>query len=204
MARSPDLRVVADPRERGGPAASASDEELMLLTRAGSHAAYGALAERYLVRVVSYCAKFTADPSVGEEIGQEVFLQLWAHRARYRPESSFTVFLFTIARNRCRNHGRWWRRLVPRLSHDEHAAARVAAPELSQLEAMLAAERKLQVYGCLGRLPAKQREALLLRVEQELDYGQIAKVLGCPEATARTRVFHGLRRLRELLGKEGP
>lgn len=205
MAPFPKLRALPAPQQHEGETLPAvGDEELMLLTRAGHGDAFRVLVERYLTRVVSYCAKFTADAVAGEELAQDVFLQLWSSRERYRPQSPFTVFLFTITRNRCRNHRRWWQRLLPRLADAPHAAEGSIAAEPSQLEAMLSIERRRLVDQALGALPAKQREAVLLRFEQELSYEEIASVAGCPEATARTRVFHGMRELRSLLAKEEP
>ena len=53
----------------------------------------------------------------------------------------------------------------------------------------------------VSRLPPKLREAIWLRFAAELEYGEIAAIVDRSEEAVRTRVFNGLRRLRDLLGK---
>lgn len=117
MSSSPKLRLVAVEHEGNAEAAAPmllgdrSDEDLMVAASAGSRDAFALLVERYMTKVASYCIKFTRDQRMGEDLAQEIFLQLWAHRATYKPSHTFNVFLFTVVVNRCRNHNRaWWRR----------------------------------------------------------------------------------------------
>ena len=63
-------------------------------------------------------------------------------------------------------------------------------------------ERHERLQMGLAKLPEPQREALLLRYSAELDYAEMAGLLGVPEATARSRVFLGLIKLRRLLRRE--
>ncbi|MGE0870742.1 MAG: RNA polymerase sigma factor [Kofleriaceae bacterium] len=177
-----------------------TDEQLMVLASAGSQAAFGQLVERYMARVVNYCTKVTADPRSGEELAQETFLQLWAHRQRYAPSARFVIYLFTAARNRCKNHNRWWRRRTPWEDRAATATELDAAPvRASQLDDLLDRERQRRTREALTRLPSNLREAVILRFDQGLEYCEIAAIVERPEATVRSRVFHGLRRLRELL-----
>ena len=194
----PNLTVVPGARP-GVPIADRTDEELMVLTRAGSQAAFSQLAARYLHRVINYCVKFTGDRRSGEELAQETFLQLWAHRQRYVAISGFAVYLFTVARNRCRNLGRSWRRRRPFELDGAPPVDVASATDDSQLDVLLERERQRDVRAALARLPGKQREAVILRFDQGLSYPDIAAIVRRPEATVRSRVFLGIRRLRELL-----
>jgi RNA polymerase sigma-70 factor, ECF subfamily len=171
----------------------------MVLTRSGSQEAFAQLATRYLHRVINYCVKFTGDPRSGEELAQETFLQLWAHRQRYVTSSGFAVYLFTVARNRCRNLGRSWRRRRPFELDGMSLVDAARASDGSQLDVLLERERQGGVREALARLPGKHREAVILRFDQGLSYPDIAAIVGRPEATVRSRVFLGIRRLRELL-----
>lgn len=198
--------VTASSTSAPAPIASRVDEELMTAAAAGSKAAFAVLVERYMQRVVSYCAKVAGDRPSGEELAQDTFLQIWARRASYRPERPFAVFLFTAATNRCRNHRRGWRRRL-RWQVDDAAdidRSSTAALDADQLDALIAQERQRRVHQAAGLLPAKQREAVLLRFDQGLSYPEIAIIVGRPEATVRTRIFHGLKKLRESLGEERP
>jgi RNA polymerase sigma-70 factor (ECF subfamily) len=209
MSPRPHLAIVPaltpPPASLARPASSVerSDEELMVAAGGGSRPAFELLARRYLGRVASYCAKVTGDRQAADELAQEVFLQIWLHRATYRPARPFAVFLFSAARNRCLNHRRWWR-LRRHSSLDEGGEAELAGPAASgggQLDALLDAERRRRVHEAIGRLTPRLREAVLLRYEQGLDHRAIAAVVGCPVATARTRVWSGMQKLRAELGE---
>lgn len=171
----------------------------MALGTAGSQAAFAILVERYMRRVVSYCTKLTGDRDAAPELAQETFLQVWLHRERYRPERPLRVFLFTVATNRSRNHNRWWRRRARSTAAAEPVDVPVNDPD--QLDELLARERRRRVLDAVGALSPRLREVILLRFEQGLDYVDIAAIVGRPEATIRTRVFHGLAKLREHIAE---
>lgn len=186
------------------PLAERSDEALMALAAADHRAAFEALAARHLPRLAGYCAKFTGNPHAGEELAQEVLVEAWLHRATYRPQGRFPVYLLTMARNRCLNHARGEtrrRRWDAGPQAAEPALERAAAPN-QPLDELLEAERRRRVRTAMLRLPVKLRDALLLRVDQELEYAEIARILRRPEATIRSRVFLALRRLRATVAEE--
>ena len=89
----------------------------MTLAAADRRDAFEVLVGRYLSRLTRYCAKFLGSPSAGEEIAQEILVDTWWQRARYRAAGRFPVFLFTLARNRCLNRVRDERRR-PRWTDD--------------------------------------------------------------------------------------
>lgn len=205
MTSSPNLSLVPiDATARRVPLSERPDEELMAIGGTGSQAAFAILVERFMRRLVSYCAKLTGDRQAAPELAQDTFLQLWARRESYRPERPFRVFLFTVATNRCRNHNRWWRRRYiagDRVTADDLDAAVLSDPR--QLDALLDQERRRRVHDALGVLSPRLREVVLLRFEQGLDYPAIATIVGRPEATIRTRIFNGLKKLREHLVEPG-
>lgn len=174
-----------------------SDDELMRLASADLKEAMAELVRRYHGRVRSFCWKW--DSNKGDDLAQDVFLKLWQSRRRYLPSGKFEVFLFTIARNRCRNSRREW---VRRIRRDLQDPAEVEITSPAQLQALLDEERSKRVNREIASLPVKLREAVLLRFGQGLPYPDISAIVDAPEATVRSRVFLGLKRLRENL-KEG-
>ncbi|MGH7436226.1 MAG: RNA polymerase sigma factor [Polyangiaceae bacterium] len=181
-----------------------TDEELMLLVRAGSREAMAVLASRYLGPLTSFCVKRTGDPGAAEDIVQEVFLRLWVHRAEWTPRGTVAALLYTSARNLCinrardkRRRGRW---IVPSSGSVDVERAGVASEEIDPI---LARERRRDALLALGELPDAQREALLLRFDAELTYEAIATIAGTNESTVRSRVHHGLLKLRALVGRKG-
>ncbi len=182
-------------RDAGAPAQGPTDEALMRLVRSGERRAFEALAGRHLHGVSSFCARMLGSRASGEELAQEVFLTLWTRREAYREEQRFAPYLYTLAVNRCRNHQRWWRRLTDRSTQWDLDGRGV--PAATPLETLVDAERQAALHRAVARLPARLREAVLLRFEQGLDYQSLGEAVGCTEVNARTRVFRGLALLRE-------
>jgi RNA polymerase sigma-70 factor (ECF subfamily) len=189
--------------KRGEPLQERSDDELMRLAATGVPAAFEALVRRHAPRVVAFVARQLGDRSAGEELAQEVWLSVWTSRDRYEPEGRFAVWLLTLARNRVRNAQRDGARRPARAAPGDAETA-TAATELSssELDRLLRAERSTRVSRALEKVPPELREALLLRFAEELPYDVIAAIAGTNESTARSRVFHGLRRLRRSLKGE--
>ncbi len=179
-----------------------SDDELLRLARAGRSDAFETLVARHMPRLTGFCIKMLGDRRAGEDVAQETWLQVWTHRAGYRPQGRFEAFLYTIARNRCRNAARSVRRRRRYRVDSEISEQDPADDAPSNLDSLLADERRRQVLDAMQTLSPKLREALILRYSQELDYPQIAAIVGRGESTVRSRVHHGLRRLRRLLGEE--
>ena len=202
MVSDPKLHVVG--ASTAVAPADRPDEELMVASAAGSREAFEVLATRYLPRLTSYCAKLARDLRAGEELAQDTLLVLWQRRAAYRPVRAFRVLAFTIALNRCRNHARSWRRRLRWLgaADDPDELERVAARDAGSVDQLIERERQRQVRVALARLPHRARAVLLLRFDQDLGYGEIAQIVGKPEVTVRSQVFHALRKLQRVLEEE--
>lgn len=177
-----------------------SDETLMALCAAGSDSAFAALVERYTPAVYRYFQVACRDRELAWDLVQETFLRLHRHRARYRPGGSFRNWLFVIAANLARSDRRavLRRPAMPPLS-DREPPHPASGPE----QAAVDAERLVRIRAALDELPPPQRAALRLRLLEGLDFDAIGRALGCPAATARTRVHYGLKTLRARLD-EGP
>jgi RNA polymerase sigma-70 factor (ECF subfamily) len=188
---------------RGLPLGERSDDELMLLVRAGTLDALTILVQRHLHRLTRFCTRLVGDASVADEICQSVWLQIWASRRSYRAEGKFLVLLFTVARNACRNQVRAAKRrdrwLPPA---PPEALEGVPDHGASHLDRLLERERQLDLLQALDALPEPMREAVLLRFQEELAYEDIARILDTRESTLRSRVHHGLKQLRRHLEEE--
>lgn len=174
--------------------AERTDDELMQISCAGVDDAFAELVQRYQGQVRGYCARCCGGAAPGDDVAQEVFLELWRTRGRYEPRGKFRSYLFTIVHTRVLN-AVTRRRPEVELVADRHLAGR-------ELDAVLEAERARRVHQNLGRLPERLQEALLLRFCAGLDYAEMSEVLKRSQSTVRSRVFHGLLRMRELFGKD--
>ncbi len=182
---------------------SRSDAALMAAARTDPDA-FRELYGRYAERVHGYFARRTRDEAAALDLTAETFAQAWLVRARFRDEAggSAAPWLFGIARNALLmsvRRGTIERRATERLgvmSRLEHAPA-TAAPDETWADG---------ADELLDALPASQREAVRLRVIEDLDYERVAFALGTSPNTARVRVHRGLEALRQRLSspKETP
>jgi len=164
--------------------------------------AFVALYEAEAKPVLVFLARRSLDAEVAVDLTAETFAQAWRGWSRVRLESSEEVraWLFTIARRQLSGYlrrGRVERRALRRLGirtplvHHDDVAEIERAAGLTAIRRVLGSE--------LAALTANQREALALRIVQELPYPDVARALGVSEATARARVSRGLRALADAL-----
>lgn len=177
-----------------------SDDELMRRAAAGSRDAFALLVKRHQARVRAYCARFCGSAALGDDLAQDSFVEVWRKARTYEARGSFKAYLFHIAANRCKNQRRG--ELRRRASAEAEAEDRAELEQGPSSDLFALRERYGQVQAGVSKLPELQREAVLLRYSAELDYAEIAELLGVPEATARSRVFLGLMKLRRLLRPE--
>ena len=198
-----NAKLIVLPSQKSGALEERDDDALMLLASAGRTDAFALLVERYGKRLGNLCAKLVGDQRVGEEIAQESWLQVWASHSKYQPDGRFTVYLFTVARNRCRNYlrdtqrrGRW---VVPHPA-TENLPDRNAS---DHLDSLIEQERRRRVNLAITMLPAALREVLLFRFAEGLDYPDIARIVGRTESAIRSRVYLAVEKLREQLSRGG-
>lgn len=186
------LRLV----KNGDALGERDDDALMLLAAAGKRDAYRVLVERHAQRVFRFCFRLTNDRRIAEELAQETWLAVWNARETYKPEGQFGIWLLVAARNRCLNSKRGAARRDRVMTTDNEADA---AESAKQLDRIIEEEERRRVNAALAELPAPMREAVTLRYAESLAYEQIAGVVGANESTVRSRVFHGVKKLHELL-----
>jgi RNA polymerase sigma factor (sigma-70 family) len=136
------------------------------------------------------------------DLTAETFAQAWLSRRSFRNEAAGSAlpWLFGIARNVARESAR-------RNAVETRARRRLGLPtDLASEDGYAAVEERLSSRAALARgletLPEHEREALELRVVEELPYEQVADRLGVRPAAARLRVSRALRRLSSLALKE--
>lgn len=170
-----------------------SDDELMLLARGGSGAAFDTLVRRHQARVLSVAARRLGRPALAADAAQNAFIEVYRTLARYQARGRFRAFLYQILLNQCRMLERS-RRI------DERVFETVldAHPLLPEDE-ILAREWRREVEIALGGLSHKLRDVILLRYSADLGYAEIAEALGVPIGTVKRRLFDGLAQLRRRL-----
>jgi RNA polymerase sigma factor (sigma-70 family) len=160
---------------------------------------FSVLYERHLEPIAGYLAR-RVGPELAEDLCAEVFVRAFRARDRYRPDhDSALPWLFGIAGNLVSDNRRAERRrlaLLARLARDTPAAAADDDGRRGRLDAELARQ--------LRRLPAGDRDALLITAWGELSYEEAAVALGVPIGTVRSRIFRARRRLAAAIGASPP
>ena len=170
-----------------------SDAALIAAARTDARA-FRELYDRYSERVLGYHLRRTRDEDAAHELTSETFAQAWLVRMRFRDECDGTAgpWLFGIARNVL-------------LMSVRRRRLEAAARERLGLHADAAPAEEAWLDGldeALDALPEAQREAIRLRVVDDLTYDDVAVALGTTPAAARVRVHRGLSALRARLTKE--
>jgi RNA polymerase sigma-70 factor (ECF subfamily) len=165
----------------------------------GDKEAFEVLVGRYSDLVVSITTRFLGDPDAGRDVAQEVFLDLWLSRLRYRPEGRFRRYLTTLALNRCRDATR---RVGSEQRRRDGLAAQGEPRKKDPSDRAVEKQSSRMLQAALAGIEQADREILVMRYGLDMAYDEIAEELGRPAGTLRSRVFHSLRKLRKLLEGE--
>ncbi len=181
---------------------NARDVLLMERIGAGDHRAFRELIERHQKAIVGTVAKMLGNPSEAEDISQQVFLRVWKHAKRYRPEAKFTTYLFTITRNLVFNETRRKKRRneVSADEREENSHASIPEDPNRQPDSeLLQQELRTAVDRAIASLPEQQRMAVVLRRYEQMPYEEIAKVLELSVSAVKSLLFRARTTLRESL-----
>jgi len=178
------------------------DFELMARIGAGDHEAFRELVTLYQDVVIGTVARMLGNASDAEDIAQQVFLRIWRHARRYKPDAKFTTYLFTITRNLVFNETQ--RRSRKREISGDELAERThhepETPDSARPDAeMLQSELQQAVDAAIAALPEAQRLAVVLRRYENMPYEEIAAVLKLTVPAVKSLLFRARTTLRESL-----
>jgi RNA polymerase sigma-70 factor, ECF subfamily len=194
------------------PPGQDADEVLVAKCQNGNFAAFEILYERYRRPILAYIYQITRNYDESACIAQDVFMRVFEHVDRFDINRRFSTWLYTIARNASIDYLQSRSRKVmigfTDLDRDEEnagsIAANAAAPGVSVEAKLSRAEANKLLADALAELPQIYREIIELVIFQELSYEDASVILGGMSlGTLRSRMFHALRRLREILQVQG-
>jgi RNA polymerase sigma-70 factor (ECF subfamily) len=178
----------------------------MLRVQTGDQAAYRELFTKFAPRVLQYARRLVGSEARAEEVTQDVFIQVFRFRLRYRPEARFATWLYTIATNLCLNE---LRRPEQRLRVDlwerrdgepDREGPQLPDPRAIDPEAGVASrELARALEAAIGELPPKQRAALLLSRMDGLAYRDVGETLGISEGAVKALLFRATHTLKARL-----
>jgi RNA polymerase sigma-70 factor (ECF subfamily) len=181
---------------------SAQDDDQQLVTRiaAGDRLAFEQLFNDYGERVFRYAHRLISDVTKAEEVTNDVMLEVWKTAARFEGRSKVSTWILGITRHLALNAVR--RKSLDTIDVDDAPA--LADDNLT--EAAMEHDRdvlKDTLNRALGRLSTDHRDVVELTFFHGLNYQEIAAVVGCPENTVKTRMFHARKQLKGFLRAAG-
>ena len=176
-----------------------SDEDLLQRITAGDRLAMRVLFSRHQLRIHRFVLRQVRDEAVAEDAVSDTFLDVWREAGNFSGRSRVTTWLMSIARFKALSALRRRRDL----GLDEEWAAGIAdeadTPEVISQKA----DKGAAIRSCMERLSAEHREVLDLVYYHEASVEEVAEIVGIPEGTVKTRLFHARKKLAELLTAAG-
>ena len=175
-----------------------SDEDLMEAWAAGSMQAFEVLYARYRGPLYRYILRQAGDDATANDLYQGSWEKIIRARKSYRPQAPFRAWMYRIAHNHVIDH---FRRSRPQseLEPERMESAEQGPDELLSQEA-----RQQRLREAVDRLPDKQRDAILLKLDAGLDLQSIADVTGVNRETAKSRLRYAVARLKHLMMETVP
>jgi len=177
------------------------DEALLALAAREDEDALAQLYDRYGRVAYGLALRIVRDQALAEDAVQEAFLTVWRTAGSFRSDRAKpSTWILTLVHRRAvdvvRREER--RRAAPLEGTEEPDERSLAAHEEIELS-----DRRRLVQEALRQLPDEQREALELAYYGGLTQSELAERLSVPLGTIKSRMFTGLRRLRDLLAEAG-
>ncbi|HOJ39230.1 MAG TPA: RNA polymerase sigma factor [bacterium] len=173
-------------------------EEKTLIERAqqGDSQAFETLVRLYMRWAYQFAFQFSQQHALADEISQEAFVILYQNLRRFRGQASLKTYLGRIIIN-------LWHRFLRQKTQQQKLLTMVEKTSQTTLEnpemALQKLNRKEQLWQAVEKLPAGQKQVIVLRYFQEKKVKEVAEILGCREGTVKAQIFTAVARLKRYL-----
>jgi RNA polymerase sigma-70 factor, ECF subfamily len=176
-----------------------TDTDLVGRIAEGDNLAMKLLFARHNMKIFRFVLRLVRDETIAEDMINEVFLDVWRNARRFEGRSSVTTWLLAIARNKT-----WSVLRKRRESGLEEGVAEAIEDEADDPEVVAQkTDKGTAMRLCLKKISAEHREVIDLVYYHEASVEEVAMILGIPENTVKTRLFHARKKLSELLQAAG-
>jgi RNA polymerase sigma-70 factor (ECF subfamily) len=175
------------------------DEDLDLVTRtaAGEREAFNELVLKYQKPLYSLLYRMVSSHDDAADLLQKTFVKAFTGLQRFERRSTFKTWMYQIAINLAKNVYRDRARV-------EHVPLDtvIIRKNPRTLEALITKENRQQLRQALTGLPEKQRLTLLLRIQEDRKFEEIAEIMKCSVGTAKANYHHAVQKLKMMLREE--
>jgi RNA polymerase sigma-70 factor (ECF subfamily) len=188
-----------NPLPASAPASANADEAALLRRSAAKdRAAFDVLYRAYYRRLTRFLEQVTHRPHVTEEVLNDTMLVVWRKAHTFDGSSRVSTWIFAIAYRKAL-------KALKRLGEPSDVISR-EQPDLASRDPendAMHRESRARIDRALGTLSGEQRAVVELTYYHGYAYPEIARIVGCPVSTVKTRMFHARRKLKALLAAEG-
>ena len=188
-------------RRDGGsrPNIAESDDSLMARVRTGEQAALEALYGRHHVKVFRFALRLVHSEATAEDIVSEVFIDVWRKAANFEGRSEVSTWLLAITRNKAYS---LLRRKDEEQLEEELADTIEDAADNPEVVLLKKSNGEL-LRACLREVSCEHREVIDLVYYHDKSVEEVALIVGAPEGTVKTRMFHARKKLSQLAQEAG-
>jgi RNA polymerase sigma-70 factor (ECF subfamily) len=175
------------------------DEDLDLINRtaAGDREAFNELVLKYQKPLYYLLYRMVSNHEDASDLLQKTFVKAFTGLGSFERRSTFKTWLYQIAINLAKN-----------VYRDRSKAQHVPIDDViirrdpRTLEGLIQKESRLLLRQALGGLPEKQRMTVMLRIQEDRTFEEIAEIMQCSLGTAKANYHHGVRKLKTMLGEK--
>jgi len=167
------------------------DPDLIRAAAKGDHVAFAQLVRAHQGQVWRFLCHLLGDPSLAEDVTQETFIKVYRKLDSYQFRSKFSTWVLAVARNAGVDALRKNRRKHVDIDIDQ------LGDPLTQ-----SSPSRVELETAIGSLAPKLREAFLLVEVMGMRYEEVARVVGVPIGTVKSRLYHARRHLVEWLRED--
>lgn len=183
-------------------AESHSDAALVARLAAGENLALDILMKRYQEPVYFFVLRYIHEEDLAYDLVQETFFRVYTRAASYKSEHRFTTWLYQIALNLCRDHGRKQtiRRFFSLSENEEQGKALPQTVHDARIEEQFDTDHDIrELHRQIAKLPHKLKTALILYTLEENSQAVCSDILGISPKAVETRVYRARKILEEKM-----
>ncbi|MEM9310442.1 MAG: RNA polymerase sigma factor [Pseudomonadota bacterium] len=171
------------------------DDRLIERLRLRDLSAFEAFYKAYRPKLRGFIRSVTSNEEAVDEVFDDVMMVVWKKIGDFEGRSKLSTWVFSIAYRRALKE----RGKKPEVEYDDQVEEPTASDEAME-RALEAGRAKDRIQAALGKLPSDQGTVVRLAYFEGLTYRDIGAIMGCPQDTVKTRMFHARRKLKAALG----
>jgi RNA polymerase sigma-70 factor (ECF subfamily) len=190
------------PNERSYP--TAEDKALVAWAQKGDTLAFEELVARHRDKIYARAFSMMRNEQDATDVSQEAWVKAWQRLVQFQGESSFATWMTRITINLCLDQLRRQKRTraesIEEMDEESGGVERqMPVVVTNPTERLERGELRKRIDAAMEKLSHEHRTVLVLHEFEEMEYKQIAKVMGCSIGTIMSRLFYARRRLAALL-----